>query len=106
MAASPSLSSYRESLARFVRQLNAEARAPPGGEPKAEAIGLGGPTMQSARKATSSSASFQDRVDGPRPMRVLLLGMVRAAALTNAALELHNRIEVWVNEGGAGGEAD
>jgi len=32
----------------------------------------------------------------------------RAAPLTNTptALELHNRIEVWVNEGGAGGEAN
>ena len=62
--------------------------------------------MQSTRKAASTSALFHEQVDGLRPMRTLLLNTVRAASPTNAALELHNRIEVWVNEGGAGGEAN
>src|SRR5665213_1942207 len=66
---------------------------------------LGGPTMQSARNA-SPSASFHDQVDGPRSVRSLLLDTFRAVSPTNEALEFHNRIEVWVNEGGAGGEAN
>jgi hypothetical protein len=65
-----------------------------------------GPTMQSARNAASSSASLHDQVEGPRPMRALLLNTGGVASPTNAALELHDRIEVWVNEGGAGGEAN
>ncbi len=30
----------------------------------------------------------------------------KAASRTNEAVEMHNRIEVWVNEGGGGGEAN
>ena len=62
--------------------------------------------MQSARKAASSSVSFHAQLAGLRPMRTHSLDAVRAATPTNAALELHNRIEAWVNEGGAGGEAN
>jgi hypothetical protein len=62
--------------------------------------------MQAARKAASSSASFHDQVDEPRLVRSPSLDTFRAVSPTNEALELHGRIEVWVNEGGAGGEAN
>ena len=62
--------------------------------------------MQAARKAASSPSSFRDQVDGPRLVRSLSLDTFRAVSPTNEALELHGRIEVWVNEGGAGGEAN
>jgi hypothetical protein len=62
--------------------------------------------MQAARKAASSSASFHDQVDESRLVRSLSLDTFRAVSPTNEALELHGRIEVWVNEGGAGGEAN
>jgi hypothetical protein len=103
---------YRESLVRFVRSLDAGSqclvRRP---ERRTEIRCLvwaepWEPTMQSARIAASSSVLFHDQVDGPRPMRSLLLDSGRAASPANAALELRNRIEVWVNEGGAGGEAN
>jgi len=62
--------------------------------------------MQLARKAASSSTPLLRRVDGPT--RTVLLDTFGAASLTKlrAALELRDRIEVWVNEGDAGGEAN
>ena len=65
--------------------------------------------MQSARKAAASSTSGQHQLNGSRPMRTLVLDAGRAAPSKEtpaAILELHKRIEVWVNEGGAGGEAN
>ena len=62
--------------------------------------------MQPARQSAFSQTLFHDGVDGLRPMRALLLNTGRAASPADAALELHDRIEVWVNEGGAGGEAN
>jgi hypothetical protein len=62
--------------------------------------------MQSARKAAVSSTPFHHQVNGTLPMRPVVLDAGRAVPPTPAALELHYRIEVWVNEGGAGGEAN
>jgi hypothetical protein len=61
-----------------------------------------------ARKTAPSSTPLHYQVNSPRPMRAFVLdaGSAASPANTPAALELHNRIEVWVNEGGAGGEAN
>lgn len=64
-----------------------------------------GPTMQSVRKAAPSSTSFHHRVSSPG-LRAPDADSAASPANTPAALELHDRIEVWVNEGGAGGEAN
>lgn len=48
-------------------------------------------------------------VDSSEPVQVVALPPDRPSVLTNArraASELHDRIELWVNEGGAGGEDD
>lgn len=64
--------------------------------------------MQPARKAAPSSSPRHRQVGGSEPTRTLLPHAVCADPLTTtrAALELYDRIEVWVNEGGAGGEAN
>jgi hypothetical protein len=59
--------------------------------------------MQSARKAAASSTPFHRQSTRPTPV---VLDAGRAVPPTAAALELHYRIEVWVNEGGAGGEVN
>ena len=62
--------------------------------------------MQLVRKTAPSSSPRHRQISGSAPIRTLAPHAVGAAPLTNTrtALELHDRIEVWVNEGGAGGE--
>jgi hypothetical protein len=77
-------------------------------EPKSvSAASFWGPTMQSVRKAAISSTPHQHRANGRR-LLTFLFDAGRAAQPTDiaATFELHNRIEVWVNEGGTGGEAN
>lgn len=66
--------------------------------------------MQLARKAAPSSAPCPSQVSSRRPTRTIALeaGSASPTLATSipGALELYNRIEVWVNEGGAGGEGD
>lgn len=63
--------------------------------------------MQSTHKAASITAPRHQKDDVSQPVRAFIPYAGRAAPFTNTptALELHDRIEVWVNEGGAGGEA-
>ncbi len=65
--------------------------------------------MQSAAVRAPSVSPDPGQVSNRRLTRTLApaVDCVTAAdRLSLARLELHDRIEVWVNEGGAGGEED
>jgi hypothetical protein len=73
---------------------------------------FGDPTMQSARNPAPSSTAGQHQVDRPPTDTNVCARHHREAPPknTSAVLELRYRklryrIEIWVNEGGAGGEA-
>lgn len=62
--------------------------------------------MQSSLKAAPSSILSHYQVNSPGPLQAFVLDVESVVPFTNtsAAPELHDRIEVWVNEGGTGGE--
>jgi hypothetical protein len=63
--------------------------------------------MQSAHEVATPAIPGGRQVNGSESARTLVLRGRHSTPLTDTSLasDLRDRIEVWVNEGGAGGEA-